>query len=129
MGTTVKFDVFANRELMDNAYEMALYEKLVLDTLNENGYTLETDDRLRYNAILTAIGELDNAIYAANYSADQNHDVDVHLSIPALRSFHEFAGVDEVTINTRYTDRFGLDVGTLLDDLRSVTSEDTPSVH
>jgi len=129
MGTTVKFDIFKNLSAMEDAYDMAYYEKMVLDTLNDLGYTLESDDRLRYNAILKAIGELDNAIYAANYSADQDHAVDVFLSIPALRSFHEFGLENEDTINARYVERFGLDVGSTLDELRSVASEDEPSVH
>lgn len=129
MATTVKFDIFKNLSAMQDAYEMAHYEKLVLDTLNDIGYTLETDDRLRYNAILKSIGELDNAIYAANYSADQDHAVDVFLSIPALRSFHEFGLEDEDKINARYVERFGIDVGSTLDDLRSIAIEDVPSVH
>lgn len=129
MGTTIKFDVFKYREELGTAYDMACYEKDVIEALSECGYTLEAEDRMRYNAILTTIGELDNAIYAANYSANQSHDVDVFLSISALRGFHEFGALDESTINARYIDHFGLDVGPLLDDLRSVPKKTSRIVH
>lgn len=129
MGTNIKFSMFENHELLAHAFNMVHYEKLVIDTLNETGYTLEVDDRMRYNAVLTSIGELDNALYAANYSADQGYNADVYISIPALRALHEFGALDEDKINSRYVERYGPTVGSLLDDLRSVATEDAPSIQ